>query len=231
MEQLAAEKKAKAESLAESRRIAKQQQLINDLQVISSLSVAVANIIAGWSTVPIAGSILGLVAAAATVAGFVAQKSAATSAAKAGGDSFFVGGYTGDGNERETSTAIGPRPYEYHRREFVMPHDLTDRYRRSLFEPLHQGKPLRWDDPVLQSLLPDRALPNQLRVEQQATQQHRVEHSFAPMKRDFNRLHDRLQAIEATNASMAGRPDAIPTPDGYLLTFPNGSTQRVRFVS
>lgn len=225
--QIEEEKAAKREALAESRRIAKQQQLVNDLQAVSSIGLAVANIIAGWSTVPLAGSILGLAAAAATVASFVATKAAAGSAARTK-DSFFVGGYTGDGNEHDTSTAAGARPYEYHRREYIMPHDVTDQYRHALLEPLHRGRPLDWSAPHMRALLPDYALPGMLANERAAAQVQLHQHSFAPMREELAGLREELRDIKATNAQMAGAPMPVATAGGYLNLYPNGSIDVVK---
>ena len=226
-EQIEAEKAAKREALAESRRIAKQQQLVNDLQAVSSIGLAVANIIAGWSTVPLAGSILGIAAAAATVASFVATKAVAGSAARTQG-SFFVGGYTGDGDERQTSTAVGARPYEYHRREYVMPHDVTNQYRHALLEPLHRGQPLDWSAPQMQALLPDYALPGKLREERQASIIYQNSLSTAPLEAKLDAVQRELTHIRATNQRMADAPTPTALPGGrVLLTYPNGSTHLI----
>jgi hypothetical protein len=55
--------------------------------------------------------------------------------------SFFVGGYTSDGSPHEESEAVGKRHYTYHKREYVMPHDVTDKYRFPLLEPLKLATP------------------------------------------------------------------------------------------
>lgn len=52
---------------------------------------------------------------------------------------FREGGYTGDGNPDETSTAIGSRPYVYHKKEFVMDEGLTTKH-RDMFEGMHKRK-------------------------------------------------------------------------------------------
>ena len=228
--QIDEEKAAKREALAESRRIAKQQQLVSDLQAVSSISLAVANIIAGWSTVPVVGSLLGLAAAGATVAAFIATKASASDAARTK-DSFFVGGFTGEGDPRQESRRLGERSYQYENREFVMRHQLTDQYRHELFEPLHQNRPqdINWRAPQMQALLPDYALPGQLQTERAAAQVHLHQHSFAPMREELAGLREELRDIKATNAQMAGTPATVALPDGRLVRdYPNGSMDVVR---
>jgi tape measure domain-containing protein len=224
--QIEEEKAAKREALAESRRIQRQQQLVNDLAAVSSIGLAVANIIAGWSAIPLAGSILGIAAAAATVAGFIATKATAGSAARTK-DSFFVGGYTGDGDARQVSTAVGARPYEYHKREFVMNHELTDQYRLALLEPLHRGRPqdINWRDPQMAALLPDYALPGQLQQERQAGIIYQNSLSSAPLEAKLDAVRQELAHIRGTNQRMADAPTPTALPDGgVLLTYANGST-------
>ncbi len=50
------------------------------------------------------------------------------------------GGFTGSGDPRQSSTAIGPKPYRYHRMEYVMPHEVVgtgDNLRE--FERIHRN--------------------------------------------------------------------------------------------
>lgn len=75
------------------------QQTQNDAQTASSLFLAVANIISGWSTVPIVGSILGIAAAAAMLTAFVATKAQAAKLARA---------YTGSSRSGETFGMLAP---------------------------------------------------------------------------------------------------------------------------
>jgi len=52
-------------------------------------------------------------------------------------DGFKEGGYTGDGDPNQESTAIGKRPYKYHKKEFVMDEELTSKH-RDMFEGIHK---------------------------------------------------------------------------------------------
>lgn len=58
---------------------------------------------------------------------------------------FYEGGYTGDGNPREESTAVGKRPYIYHKREYIIPHKLlaepvVSSFVSNVIEPKRRGK-------------------------------------------------------------------------------------------
>ncbi len=53
------------------------------------------------------------------------------------------------------------------------------------------------------ALLPDLELPGKMRAEKQAFVQHNIKLSGEAMKADFDRLHSRLEAIEASNQQMA----------------------------
>lgn len=75
------ESQKKQEELNKKR--AKIQQQQNDAETASSLITAVANIIKGWSTVPIAGTILGIAAAAGMLVSFAAAKIQAAKIARA----------------------------------------------------------------------------------------------------------------------------------------------------
>lgn len=87
----------KQEELNKKRARIQQQQ--NDAQTASSLFNAVANIINGWSTVPIVGSILGIAAAAAMLVSFAATKAQANKLARA---------YTGSSRAGETFGMLAP---------------------------------------------------------------------------------------------------------------------------
>jgi hypothetical protein len=59
--------------------------------------------------------------------------------------SFYEGGYTGDGNPTEESTAAGPRPYTYHKREYIIPARVLEmpninRFVTGVVEPLRQRR-------------------------------------------------------------------------------------------
>ena len=73
-------KKQRQKALKDQKEAQKVQEAIDTAQQISAIITAVANVIQGWSSIPIVGSVLGAVAAAAMIASFVAAKSSAKSA-------------------------------------------------------------------------------------------------------------------------------------------------------
>jgi hypothetical protein len=108
----------------------RQQQGLAALELIANTAVAVSK--AASQTGVAAG--VGIAAALiALVAGLASARSIASQAA------FYEGGYTGDGNPREESGAVGKRPYIYHKGEFVMDHKKTRQF-RDIFEDIHGGK-------------------------------------------------------------------------------------------
>src|SRR5690606_36632030 len=66
------------------------------------------------------------------ISGLAQAKSLAAQAA------LYEGGYTGDGNPRDESLALGKKPYTYHKGEFVFNHEKTGKY-RDIFEGIHKG--------------------------------------------------------------------------------------------
>jgi hypothetical protein len=59
---------------------------------------------------------------------------------------FYDGGYTGDGDPHERSNAIGPKPYIYHKREYVIPHQTLENpfvsdFVSKVIEPMRRGNP------------------------------------------------------------------------------------------
>lgn len=111
-------------------------QRVIDAAVITAnqavaISGAIATISKGGNPVLIAANVLAIIAGIAAVVGSIRSINA-----DAG---FKEGGFTGEGNPNETSTAIGKRPYKYHKREFVMNEELTAK-NRDMFEGLHRGE-------------------------------------------------------------------------------------------
>lgn len=122
------------ELLAKRRRYEQQQRVIDAAVIAANQAVAISGAIAtiakADNPILIAANVLAILAGiGATVAGIKGAFQDDTG--------FFVGGYTGDGDPRQTSTAVGRRPYKYHRGEFVMDHDLTNKH-RDLFDGMHK---------------------------------------------------------------------------------------------
>lgn len=213
--EIAAAKAARREALEDQKKAAKQQQLVQDLQAVSAIANAVANIIAGWSTVPLVGSILGIAAAGAMIASFVAVKAKAKSAAQSNSEGFFKGGYTGGQSKHEERGVV-------HGKEFVHTADVTEKYRMPLFEALHKNRPqnIDWQAPHMQALLPDYALPDKLRAERAAVVEHRLQVQFAPMQAKFDAMQRELAEIRQQVTTTANRRDVVPVTGGYLEVDP-----------
>ena len=108
----------------------RQQQSLAAVEIVANTAIAVAKAAAEGG--PAAGVTIAA-ALIALIAGLASARSIASQAA------YYEGGYTGDGNPREQSTAVGKRPYIYHKAEFVMDHKKTRQF-RDIFEDIHGGK-------------------------------------------------------------------------------------------
>lgn len=129
-ELLELEKKRLDDLNKEKEKFVRTQQTLASIELVANTAVAVSKAAAEGG----AGAAFTIAAALiALVAGLASARSIAGQAA------FYDGGYTGDGNPREESSAIGSRPYKYHKAEFVHDHITTKKYRR-IFEEVHAGK-------------------------------------------------------------------------------------------
>lgn len=73
----------------------------------------------------------------ALVAGLAQARAIASQAAFYEGGLFE--GYTGDGNPRDESVAVGRKPYTYHKQEFIFDHKNTRKY-KDIFDGVHKGR-------------------------------------------------------------------------------------------
>lgn len=112
------------------------QRIIDAAVIVANQAVAVSAAIVGIANAVKEGNAL-LVAAnvVAVLAGLAAGYAAVRSI---NADTFYEGGYTGDGDARQESTAIGRRPYTYHKKEYVMNERLTSKH-KDMFDGLHKG--------------------------------------------------------------------------------------------
>jgi tape measure domain-containing protein len=227
-DQIAQERVIRREALEDQRTAAKQKVVIDTLTQASSIATAAAEVFAAFASLGPLGFIGGIGAAGLLIGAFAAAKVEAYQAAsQIGGGSFFKGGFTGAGDPTQESQALGAKPYTYHKGEFVFDHEKTGDLRHVLFEPIHGNRPqdIDWGHPAVAALLPDLELPEKLRAEKQAYVQHNIKLSGEAMKQDFDRLHSRLEAIEASNWQMADKPDRIPLgPNRIMEVSKNGST-------
>lgn len=226
---IAEEKEARRAAIADKRRAQQEEALINTAQQGSALLTAAANLILGWSELPLVGQVLGALSVAAMLASFLAAQST-ISAATSG--SYFKGGYTGDGNPREVSTAQGRRDYEYHKREFIMRHEVTDVFRHSLLEPLHQDRPqdINWKAPEMRALLPDLELPEKLKAERRLVVEHNLRIGTEPLQAKFDGLHDRLVAIEGHVERTADKKEFLALGEKHVMEIDSKGNTHIKEV-
>lgn len=107
----------------------RRQQQLATLELIANTAIAISKAAAQGGVaagVTIAATLVAL------VGGLIQAREIASSAA------FYEGGYTGDGDPKKESKAIGKKPYTYHKGEFVFDHQKTGKY-RPIFEDIHKG--------------------------------------------------------------------------------------------
>jgi len=124
------------DELLKKRQNYERAQRVIDAAVITAnqalaISGAIATIANSKNPVLIAANVIAILAGIGAVIGSIRSINAESG--------FKEGGYTGEGNPNETSTAIGRRPYKYHKKEFVMNEQLTSK-NRDMFEGLHRGE-------------------------------------------------------------------------------------------
>jgi chemotaxis protein histidine kinase CheA len=125
------------ELIAQRRKYEQQQRAIDAAVIIANQAVAISGAI---RSIIDQGAKLGPIGIAAQVIAIVAGLGASLAAVKnatADIPAFREGGYTGDGDPGSESTAVGKRPYVYHKKEFVMNEELTAKH-RDLFEGMHR---------------------------------------------------------------------------------------------
>lgn len=114
----------------EREKFVRQQQALAVVELIANTAIAVSKAAAE-------GGVAAGVTIAATLIALVAGLASARQIA--GQAAFFKGGYTGDGNPKDESTALGKRPYTYHKGEFVFNNETTKK-NRSIFDDVHKGR-------------------------------------------------------------------------------------------
>lgn len=114
----------------EQKKLAKQQFIIDSATQASSILTASANVLKGFSTLPLIGQILGIAAVASMVGSFFLTKTKVLQSTN-NQPGFQKGGYTGDLGRAEVAG-------EVHGQEFVSTADVT-KENRELLEGLHKG--------------------------------------------------------------------------------------------
>lgn len=101
----------------------------NQAVAISAAIVGIANAVKDGNAILIAANVVAVLAG--LTAGYAAVRSI-------NADQFYDGGYTGEGDPRQESTAVGRRPYTYHKKEYVMNEKLTSKH-KDMFDGIHKG--------------------------------------------------------------------------------------------
>lgn len=222
-DQIAAEKQARREALEDQRKAAKEKVLIDTLTQASSIATAAAEVFAVFAALGPLGVVAGIAGAGLLIGAFAASKIQAYQAAGNIGSGFFKGGYTGGESTTEERGVV-------HGKEFVHTADVTEKYRLTLFEPLHKNRPedIDWSapqmQPLLASLMPDLELPGRMAAEKQAHYHFQQTMATAPLEAKLEQLHDRLGAIEGSNQQMLENGEMLRLSDSrYVRRTPNGS--------
>jgi TP901 family phage tail tape measure protein len=140
------EKKRMDKLTAERKRQAEAQSLIAQAEVFANSAVAISRAAVDGggfaSAVTISATVLALVAGLAK-----ARTLSSGLSFYKGGEANWMqafsarGGYTGDGNARSESNAVGPKPYTYHRKEYIVPHEVVAiGQNRRILERVHRGR-------------------------------------------------------------------------------------------
>lgn len=114
----------------------KREQFVRAQQVLQQVEI-VGNSIVAVSKAAAQGGVAAPATIAATIAALVAGYALVRTLAQPEG--FKEGGYTGDGDPSQTSTALGNRGYTYHKKEFVFNEPLTKK-NLPIFRKIHSGE-------------------------------------------------------------------------------------------
>jgi hypothetical protein len=135
-ELLELEEKRLADLNKKRERFVRAQQALAAAELVANSAVAIAKAAAqGGVAAPftIAATLLAL------IAGLAQARAVASQAAFYSGGLYDGQGYTGNGNPRSESTALGRKPYIYHQREFIFNHQTTGK-NLDIFKGVHAGK-------------------------------------------------------------------------------------------
>lgn len=127
---------AREKAIEKQKKIKNAQVALDTISQLSSLITAAAKIYESLANIPIVGVPLATATVAVMFGAFAATKIAG--AALVAQQGFREGGYTGDGDPSEVSTAQGNRGYKYHKKEFVANEKMTAEG-RDFLEAWHKG--------------------------------------------------------------------------------------------
>lgn len=120
----------------------KKEKFVRDQQALAAVELVANTAIAVSKAAAQGGVAAGVTIAAALialVAGLASARAIASQAAFYDGGFYNGDGFTGHGNPKEESKAVGSKPYTYHKEEMIFNHKKTRKF-RDVFEGVHQGK-------------------------------------------------------------------------------------------
>lgn len=222
-------KKARAEAIKEQEKAQKRQAQIQSLQQINSLVTAGANIIQGWSSVPLIGSILGIVAVGAMLASFFAFKGKAAASARMehGG---LLGGKRHSQRGNKYISMDGNSTLEHEEGEYFTNRKSTKKYLKWL-EAINDDDTKELSNLAFKFLLKDTGvipapeLPKE--IEKKVHVYHQAKTTIYEQGQDQwkNKILQRLDSIE----SNTGNKDSIQfLPDGTRIEKKGNQTRIVR---
>jgi hypothetical protein len=115
------------------------QQFVNRQQALAQVELAINAAVAVSKAAAEGGAAAPFTIAAtliALLAGLVKARQIASQGFYEGG---MFEGYTGEGDPRSESMAVGKKPYIYHKKEFIFNHKTTNKY-KDIFEGIHKGR-------------------------------------------------------------------------------------------
>ena len=221
---------ARAEALDEQQRAVSIQQSLDTIQQAGSIATASANILKGFSTIPIVGPALGIAAVAGMIFSFIQSKIRARQAASffKGGEYSDLGGYTGNISPYQESTLLGEKPYTYHGNEFIFNADATKKH-AAFFHALHNDSlsHLSFENPTIKKILSEVPGMDQERINKTAIM---VSNQGNP--NDTKGLEKRLSSIESKMEkyfdNQSSKPDIENLADGTRIIRTKNRTRIIR---
>ncbi len=226
VEQEIAEEKAARDKAQKERDEAAKVAFVLDAAVqASNLVTAISGIYASLSTLPFGSGVpIATAISAALIGTFIASKAVAAQAA-----GFYKGGDTGAGNPTQESLMLGPKPYTYHRSEFVLPHQT---YRKFGL----QGKSVDEVEDMLKYGINGMGQHASDFMNYDINNYSSIGGHASDFRQSTNAIANALDSVairEAVEAKqtvellkkLVNKPDRLLTKDGRLKTvYPNGST-------
>jgi hypothetical protein len=215
---------AKDKALRKQKAIQTAQLAIDTATQLSALATAAAQVFAAYAPI-IGGTAIAAALVGVMFAAFAAAKvTAAVAVSKSDGQGFRDGGYTGDGDPSEVSTALGKRSYKYHKKEFVANEEMT-KEGRDFLEGWHKGDKQRMLFGLHELLentgvsLPDPDLPAKLSLAKEVNE----EYERSSSNRELVLMRKKLEDIEANMIDWKKQPKESSVAHGEKLITKKGN--------